>query len=280
MGVDARVANYSYVEGSVGSLKSDMLVDTGIAVTLAVMEFNQSSVVLWNVPISTIWLEAASGTELVVTSACVMKIELGDLTPPSVSRGKQNRIERRGQRGGCLLPKGLDTLMKDTPTSSRIPSGAYLDVDQMPASIRNMFYSYKPFFVEAPAWTSVDQTVLIESSKRMYNAFIFEDVIQFPIHFRYQKPTKGGLIVKVRFYAPDVLLRCLDPKFLDLLNFTGGADDSRLVEAPCMKLRSVNSKNKQRRASAQIPKQERPLVYNLKVITIFIFSSSMRQSIM
>ncbi|KAL1238600.1 hypothetical protein TSPI_04416, partial [Trichinella spiralis] len=56
-----------------------MLVDTGIAVTLAVMEFNQSSVVLWNVPISTIWLEAASGTELVVTSACVMKIELGDL---------------------------------------------------------------------------------------------------------------------------------------------------------------------------------------------------------
>ncbi|KRY40251.1 hypothetical protein T01_10737 [Trichinella spiralis] len=60
-------------------LKSDMLVDTGIAVTLAVMEFNQSSVVLWNVPISTIWLEAASGTELVVTSACVMKIELGDL---------------------------------------------------------------------------------------------------------------------------------------------------------------------------------------------------------
>ncbi|KRX42609.1 hypothetical protein T05_12631 [Trichinella murrelli] len=60
-------------------LKSDMLVDTGIAVTLAVMEFNQSSVVLWNVPKSTIWLEAASGTELVVTSACVMKIEL-DLT--------------------------------------------------------------------------------------------------------------------------------------------------------------------------------------------------------
>ncbi|XP_003376268.1 putative transcription initiation factor TFIID subunit 5 [Trichinella spiralis] len=114
-----------------------------------------------------------------------------------------------------------------------VPSGAYLDVDQMPASIRNMFYSYKPFFVEAPAWTSVDQTVLIESSKRMYNAFIFEDVIEFPIHFRYQKPTKGGLIVKVRFYAPDVLLRCLDPKFLDLLNFTGGADDSRLVEAPC-----------------------------------------------
>ncbi|KRX55811.1 hypothetical protein T09_8773 [Trichinella sp. T9] len=56
-----------------------MLVDTGIAVTLAVMEFNQSSVVLWNVPISTIWLEAASGTELVLTSACVMKIEL-DLT--------------------------------------------------------------------------------------------------------------------------------------------------------------------------------------------------------
>ncbi|KRX78112.1 hypothetical protein T06_8435 [Trichinella sp. T6] len=60
-------------------LKSDMLVDTKIAVTLAVMEFNQSSVVLWNVPISKIWLEAASGTELIVTSACVMKIKL-DLT--------------------------------------------------------------------------------------------------------------------------------------------------------------------------------------------------------
>ncbi|KRY77556.1 hypothetical protein T4A_2951 [Trichinella pseudospiralis] len=114
-----------------------------------------------------------------------------------------------------------------------VPSGAYLDVDQILASFRNMFYSNKPFFVEAPAWTSVDQTVLIESSKRMYNAFIFEDVIEFPIHFRYQKPTKRGLIVKVRFYAPDVLLRCLDPKFFDLLNFTGDADDSRLVEAPC-----------------------------------------------
>ncbi|XP_003367294.1 zinc knuckle protein [Trichinella spiralis] len=77
--IKSPVTEISQVEGSVGSLKSDMLVDTGITVTLAVMEFNQSSVVLWNVPISTIWLEAASGTELVVTSACVMKIELGDL---------------------------------------------------------------------------------------------------------------------------------------------------------------------------------------------------------
>ncbi|KRX23596.1 putative ATP-dependent RNA helicase DDX23 [Trichinella nelsoni] len=36
-----------------------------------------------------------------------------------VSREKQNRMKRVGQRGGRLLPKGLDALMKSTPTSSR-----------------------------------------------------------------------------------------------------------------------------------------------------------------
>ncbi|KRZ43705.1 hypothetical protein T4C_13468 [Trichinella pseudospiralis] len=142
-----------------------------------------------------------------------------------------------------------------------VPSGAYLDVDQIQASFRNMFYSNKPFFVEAPAWTSVDQTVLIESSKH---------VIEFPIHFRYQKPTKRGLIVKVRFYAPDVLLRCLDPKFFDLLNFTGDADDSRLAEAPCNFGYNYN-KNSVSYADIDIPTPD--LSYKVPV-TIAIFGIS------
>ncbi|KRY28164.1 putative ATP-dependent RNA helicase DDX23 [Trichinella spiralis] len=36
-----------------------------------------------------------------------------------VSREKQIKMKRKGQRGGRLLPKGLDALMKSTPTSSR-----------------------------------------------------------------------------------------------------------------------------------------------------------------
>ncbi|KRX78455.1 putative ATP-dependent RNA helicase DDX23 [Trichinella sp. T6] len=36
-----------------------------------------------------------------------------------VSREKQNRMKRGGQRGGRLLPKGLDALMKSTPTSKQ-----------------------------------------------------------------------------------------------------------------------------------------------------------------
>ncbi|KRZ80525.1 hypothetical protein T10_147 [Trichinella papuae] len=96
MGVDARMANVELrtlpvvvikspvteipqVEGSVDGLKCDMLVDTGTAVTLAIVQFIQGSIVLWNVPIPTIRLKAVSGTELIVASVCIMEIVLGDL---------------------------------------------------------------------------------------------------------------------------------------------------------------------------------------------------------
>ncbi|KRX13115.1 Retrovirus-related Pol polyprotein from transposon, partial [Trichinella nelsoni] len=65
------------VEGSVGGVRCDMLVDTGSAVTLADERFMRHSKTLRDVPKPSIRLETASGTELEITNACVTEIILG-----------------------------------------------------------------------------------------------------------------------------------------------------------------------------------------------------------
>ncbi|KRX48538.1 Transposon Ty3-I Gag-Pol polyprotein [Trichinella murrelli] len=65
------------VEGSVGGVGCDMLVDTGSAVTLADERFMRHSKTMRDVPKPLIRLETASGIELEITNACVTEIVLG-----------------------------------------------------------------------------------------------------------------------------------------------------------------------------------------------------------
>ncbi|KRY10678.1 Retrovirus-related Pol polyprotein from transposon [Trichinella patagoniensis] len=65
------------VEGSVGGVGCDMLVDTGSAVTLADERIMRHSKTMRDVPKPLIRLETASGTELEITNACVTEIVLG-----------------------------------------------------------------------------------------------------------------------------------------------------------------------------------------------------------
>ncbi|KRX42967.1 hypothetical protein T05_11991 [Trichinella murrelli] len=65
------------VEGSVGGVRCDMLVDTGSAVTLANERFIRHSKTMRDVPKPLIRLETASGTELEIRNACVTEIVLG-----------------------------------------------------------------------------------------------------------------------------------------------------------------------------------------------------------
>ncbi|KRZ48049.1 Transposon Ty3-G Gag-Pol polyprotein [Trichinella nativa] len=66
------------VEGSVGGVRCDMLVDTGSAVTLANERFIRHLKTLRDVPKPSIRLETATGTELEITNACVTEIILGN----------------------------------------------------------------------------------------------------------------------------------------------------------------------------------------------------------
>ncbi|KRX33316.1 hypothetical protein T05_10933 [Trichinella murrelli] len=67
------------VEGSVGGVRYNMLVDTWSAVTPANEKFMWGSKTLWDVPKPAIHLETASGGELQITNACVTEIILGGL---------------------------------------------------------------------------------------------------------------------------------------------------------------------------------------------------------
>ncbi|KRY07559.1 hypothetical protein T12_7984 [Trichinella patagoniensis] len=67
------------VEGYVGGVRYNMLVDTWSAVTLANEKFMWGSKTLWDVPKPAIQLETASRGELQVTNACVTEIILGGL---------------------------------------------------------------------------------------------------------------------------------------------------------------------------------------------------------
>ncbi|KRX32551.1 hypothetical protein T05_6057, partial [Trichinella murrelli] len=67
------------VEGSVGGVRYNMLVDTWSAVTPANEKFMWGSKTLWDVPKPAIQLETASGGELQCNNACVTEIVLGGL---------------------------------------------------------------------------------------------------------------------------------------------------------------------------------------------------------
>ncbi|KRZ48624.1 hypothetical protein T02_7374, partial [Trichinella nativa] len=76
---DARASEIEtpIVEGSVGGVGCDMLVDTGSAVTLADERFMRHSKTMRDVPKPLIRRETASGIELEITNACVTEIVLG-----------------------------------------------------------------------------------------------------------------------------------------------------------------------------------------------------------
>uniref|UniRef100_A0A5S6QM07 Phosphatidylinositol-glycan biosynthesis class X protein n=1 Tax=Trichuris muris TaxID=70415 RepID=A0A5S6QM07_TRIMR len=93
-----------------------------------------------------------------------------------------------------------------------LPSGAYIDAGELPASLASRMWFAKEFDVEAPAWLSSAQGVVIYNEHLILNAFTFEDSWNIPVRLRYQSPQPGGGHSVVRFGLPEILFRCLNSR--------------------------------------------------------------------
>ncbi|KAI6210595.1 Mediator complex subunit 22 [Aphelenchoides besseyi] len=94
-----------------------------------------------------------------------------------------------------------------------IPRGAYVDSDALNVSLLNHCHLCMPFNVEVPEHDPQLENykpVLFQAKETLRKVFLFEDKLEFPIHFRYKRPTDDqlGMSSETIVPQPRVYLHC------------------------------------------------------------------------
>ncbi|KAI6227007.1 hypothetical protein M3Y95_00681400 [Aphelenchoides besseyi] len=94
-----------------------------------------------------------------------------------------------------------------------IPRGAYVDSDALNVSLLNHCHLCTPFNVELPEHDHQLENykpVIFQARETLRKVFLFEDKLEFPIHFRYKRPTDDqlGMSDETVIPQPRVYLHC------------------------------------------------------------------------